>query len=59
MIGGTTIYDANDVALLAIMNEWNSGDSYATRVGYLTGTAGGLNGSYYLNTDTVASAAAA
>ena len=35
------------------MNEWNlSGNSsaaaYATRVGYVTGKSGGLNGSYYL-----------
>ena len=53
LIGGTTAYDANDRALLAIMNEWNSNADYATRVGYLTGTAGGLNGSYFLNPGTV------
>ncbi len=37
LIGGTTSYDANDSALLAILNEWNSAADYATRVGHITG----------------------
>ena len=53
LIGGTTLYDANDLALQAIMNEWNSCDACATRIACLTGTAGGLNGSYYLDSATV------
>jgi Ca2+-binding RTX toxin-like protein len=52
-IGGTTAYDANDLALAAIMNEWNSNAGCATRVGHLTGTTGGLNGSCYLRAATV------
>jgi len=53
LIGGTTAYDANDQALLAIMNEWNSSDTYANRAAYVTGKAGGKNGSYYFNAATV------
>jgi subtilase family serine protease len=53
LIGGSTAYNGNDLALLAIMSEWNSGDSYATRAAYLTGQTGGLNGSYFLNSGTV------
>ena len=52
-IGGTTIYDANDLALAAIMNEWNCNADCATRIGYLTGKTGGLNGSCYLNAATI------
>ncbi|HEV2968654.1 MAG TPA: hypothetical protein VGY55_01620, partial [Pirellulales bacterium] len=32
LIGGTTDFDHNDTALAAIMHEWGSSDSYATRV---------------------------
>ena len=39
-------------ALEAIMAEWGSGDSYATRVNDLS-NGGGLNGSYLLNASTV------
>jgi hypothetical protein len=53
LIGGTTAYNTNDLALLAIMNEWNSSAAYATRVGYVMGETGGLNGSYYLDAATV------
>ena len=53
MIGGTTSYDANDVALLAILNEWSSTGTYATRVGHITGGTGGLNGSYWFKAGTV------
>jgi cyclophilin family peptidyl-prolyl cis-trans isomerase len=42
-IGGTTDYDANDRALLTILNEWKSGAAAKTRMAHLTGTSGGLN----------------
>jgi len=35
LIGGTTTYDANDVALYYLMREWTSGSDYATRVANL------------------------
>jgi Ca2+-binding RTX toxin-like protein len=60
LIGGATDYDANAVALLAIMAEWDSaGVSYSTRLSHLLGSgkgksAGtGLNGPYLLNSTTV------
>jgi Ca2+-binding RTX toxin-like protein len=59
LIGGTTSYDANtaahQVALAAIMAEWDSTASYATRIKQLSGKAGsgGLNGSNFLNSATV------
>jgi hypothetical protein len=54
LIGGTTDYDANVPALLAIMKEWGRTDvDYNTRVKHLNGTVGGgLNGSYRLTTTT-------
>jgi hypothetical protein len=55
LIGGTTNYDANEAALLAILEEWTRTDvDYATRVNQLVGTmGGGLNGGYLLNTNSV------
>src|SRR5439155_11709795 len=56
LIGGSTNYDANVSALLALMKEWSRTDAdYNTRVKHLSGTlTGGLNGSsYFLNTTTV------
>jgi Ca2+-binding RTX toxin-like protein len=55
LIGGTTNYDANVTALLAIMKEWGRTDAdYNTRVKHLNGSlSGGLNGSYRLTTATV------
>jgi hypothetical protein len=35
LIGGWTDYDFNDAALLALLDEWNSGDDYPTRVANL------------------------
>ena len=32
LLDGTTVYDANDLALMDLMTEWNSGDSYNARV---------------------------
>jgi Ca2+-binding RTX toxin-like protein len=52
LIGGTTGYDANLTALAFIMAEWDSADSYATRVNSL-GKGGGLNGSFVLNSTMV------
>ena len=52
LIGGYTAYDSNVTALASIMAEWDSADSYTTRVNKLT-NGGGLNGSYVLNSTTV------
>jgi hypothetical protein len=49
LIGGTTSYDGNNAALMAILAEWQSGDSYTTRFNCLEGLqGGGLNGAYHL-----------
>lgn len=54
MIAGTTAFDANDVALTDILDEWMSGNSFATRLGHLQGTIpGGLNGTSLLTAATV------
>jgi hypothetical protein len=52
LIGGTTKYNSNTTALAYIMAEWDSSDSYATRVSKLS-KGGGLNGAYVLNSTTV------
>jgi Ca2+-binding RTX toxin-like protein len=50
LIAGTTAFDQNKAALLAIMAEWDRPDAdYPTRIAHLTGTAGGLNQGFYLN----------
>ncbi|HEX3998714.1 MAG TPA: peptidylprolyl isomerase [Pirellulales bacterium] len=51
MIAGTTTYDANDSALSAIMAEWGSTDSYATRIAKISN--GSLAGGVALNTSTI------
>jgi len=54
LIGGTTVYDANDIALAAILKEWGSSDSYETRIKAIRGdTISRLNGSYFFNAATV------
>jgi uncharacterized repeat protein (TIGR03803 family) len=54
LINGSTIYDANLAALLALSSEWGSGDSYQTRVQDLYyGGAGAINGNYLLNAHAV------
>ncbi len=53
----TPTYDDKLAALEAIMAEWGSADSYATRVNDLL-NGGGLNGSNLLNTNTVHNSAA-
>jgi len=42
LIGGTTSYDGNQAALIAIMAEWTSSHDYVTRVANLTNTGTGL-----------------
>jgi uncharacterized protein (TIGR03118 family) len=42
LIGGSTAYDANTAALLQILDEWTSNDSFNTRVMKLSTGAGGL-----------------
>ena len=52
LISGFTAYDANAVALLAIMAEWTSDRDYTTRVDNLRGIGGGgLNQGYFLTTE--------
>ncbi len=53
-MSGTTLYDANVAALSALLAEWDRRDvNRATRLAHLMGPTGGLNGSYFLNTNTV------
>jgi hypothetical protein len=52
LIGGFTKYDSNITALAYIMAEWDSSDSYSTRVSKIS-KGGGLNGAYVLNSTTV------
>src|SRR5262249_28671774 len=55
LIGGTTNYDQNAIALRAIMSEWTRTElDYATRIAQLNGSqAGGTNGAFLLNATTV------
>jgi hypothetical protein len=54
LIAGSTIYDADLAAVLALMAEWASTDVYLRRVRDLFGSdSGGLNGSYLLNNQMV------
>ena len=52
LIGGSTDFDANEGALSAIMAEWASANSYATRVNNLR-TGGGANGAFTLDSASV------
>lgn len=57
LIGDYTTFDAmtfaNQLALMSILAEWQSSDSYATRFADIdTGTGGGLNGTNKLNFGT-------
>ncbi len=51
LVGGSTNFDQNDVALAAIMQEWGSTDAYATRVSKIKG--GTLAGGVALTSTTV------
>jgi Ca2+-binding RTX toxin-like protein len=55
LIAGTTSYDANEPALVAVMTEWaRTGLTYQARIDHLTGAvAGGLNDTFKLTTATV------
>jgi Ca2+-binding RTX toxin-like protein len=55
LIGGTTDYDNNAAALAAVLAEWDRTDAdYATRIAHIYGSmSGGLNGSVFLNPNTV------
>ncbi|MBC7853782.1 MAG: hypothetical protein IAF94_10130 [Pirellulaceae bacterium] len=55
LVAGYTAHDASDVALLAIMDEWNSSRTYSQRVNNLrngSGTASRQNGSVFLSDAT-------
>ncbi len=51
LIAGTTDYDDNLIALMALRAEWSRTDlTYQQRIAYLNGSvSGGLNGSYFLS----------
>jgi uncharacterized repeat protein (TIGR01451 family) len=51
LVGGSTDFDQNDVALATIMQEWGSNDAYATRISKIKG--GTLAGGVALTTTTV------
>jgi hypothetical protein len=53
LIGESTDYDSNIVALTALLAEWSGGSSYNVRINHLSGQAGGLNGPYVLTNATV------
>jgi Ca2+-binding RTX toxin-like protein len=54
LINGSTVYDGNLAALLALSAEWGSGQSYQARVQDLYyGGAGAANGSILLNSQAV------
>ena len=56
LIAGWTDHDSDDRALDAIMDEWTSARSYATRINNLrngSGSTARANGAYYLNDLTV------
>ena len=48
LVAGWTSYDANLVALNAVMAEWASAATYVLRIAHLTGATGGLNAGNYL-----------
>jgi Ca2+-binding RTX toxin-like protein len=52
LIAGSTAYDENDIALQAILTEWTSGNTYATRVSNIR-NGGGANGAFVLSNSTV------
>lgn len=55
LVAGTTNYDSNQAALIAIQREWTrTGVDYVTRVAHIDGTlGGGLNTAFHLNSTTV------
>jgi Ca2+-binding RTX toxin-like protein len=53
LIAGATTFDSNDAALLSILNEWALGGTFQQRMAHLQGSAGGLNGTNFLNAATI------
>jgi hypothetical protein len=56
LIAGSTDFenDLTDLSkLMDVFNEWTSASDYNTRITHLTGGAGGLNGTTFLNNTTV------
>jgi uncharacterized repeat protein (TIGR01451 family) len=51
LVGGSTNFDQNDIALATIMQEWGSSDAYATRISKIKG--GTLAGGVALTSTTV------
>jgi hypothetical protein len=49
LIGGSTTLDTDVTALAALLTEWDSADSYTTRVQTLFGMAGGVNHATVVN----------
>jgi len=52
VVANSTTYDNNEVALMAILQEWSSSHSYSTRVNNIR-NGGGNNGAFALNSGTV------
>ncbi len=52
LIAGSTAHDEDDAALLAILDEWTSGDSYDNRVSFIR-NGGGANGAAIFDDTTV------
>jgi uncharacterized repeat protein (TIGR01451 family) len=52
VVADSTTYDSNEVALMAILQEWSSSHSYSTRVNNIR-NGGGNNGGFTLNSGTV------
>lgn len=52
LVGGATLYDSHRAALNALMAEWASANTYATRITNLTNGTG-LNGAFVFNNTTV------
>ena len=52
VVANSTIYDDNEVALMAIVQEWSSSHSYSSRVNNIR-NGGGNNGAFVLNSGTV------
>jgi Ca2+-binding RTX toxin-like protein len=53
LIGGTTDYDTNDDALFALLEEWNAGEDYNTRVSNILTGGGSLDGIMFEKDTTI------
>jgi len=52
LVANSTTYDNDEVALMAILLEWGSANTYAVRVNHIR-SGGGANGGFTLNSVTV------